>query len=101
MAELMAGRWIENDYFTPGDFVALGGVTFTSNPAIVDFRFVDRLGDPASCEVERTQFDMSGFKSKTEKISINCKKYWKRVELVDRYYRKHGAFPVLPIITEK
>lgn len=94
----MSGTWFQNIHFDHDDFVALGGVLFESNPALMGVRYVERLAEPEACEVERTYFDSTGAESRTERIEIDCARYWNRIAYLDRYFQEHRSFPVLPIV---
>jgi hypothetical protein len=97
LASLLAGNWIENEFFTEADFETLRLMTFRSPAMMLDHAFLDRINDPSACTVQRTWFDLSGKESRSEVVALRCDEFWQRVRYVENYRDRNGVFPVRPV----
>lgn len=97
LAQLMAGNWEENKYYTRADFDNLSIVTFAGGILRADDGYVESIYDPAGYKVKRTFFDFAGQPSRTEIVSLPKDQFWALVIYVRKYFAKHATVPPTPV----
>ena len=98
LAKLLTKKITNQEYYSFNNISAsaLENFCFESEKYIVDFRFEEKIHNLEKYEVKRIYYDFTGCISRTEIVSLEPAEFWKRVQLLRRYYEKFNHFPFIP-----
>lgn len=95
LAHILSGDWVENQWFSVEDVKLVQNIRISP----VGLRsqhppYLDKVADPARCAVLRSFLNHAGGIERTVLVEIDCVEYWRKIELVDRYYEQRGCLPI-------
>ncbi|MDB6131240.1 MAG: hypothetical protein JWM04_2347 [Verrucomicrobiales bacterium] len=95
IAQAIDSSYIPGDaamLFTESEIKVLQSIRFPDSPLIMHTRYYDRIKNVENCQVERFYLDYDGNVYRKEIVALPKERFWKRLELLARYYSTHGHF---------
>jgi len=94
LAHILAGSWVENEWFETSDIERTQGVRiFPAGVQTAHDAHFDKIANPETCAVERSFLMYSGRVQRTELIEVDCEIFWREVAYVDRFFESRGFLP--------